>query len=233
MNANLPALAYAAYGFLIIFYAWTRSTSATQLGFVLLVYVVFGHLVAAGVADIPAQHNVGPMATSKIANVQMVTVGLSVWLSVRHGFSAYASDDPPNFPIQVMYTIIAISIGAVICLTIHAIDRDPLAGAGHDFRNIIFSFPLCAAVTFFRDCQRKAKMAPTWIRRAETFGCNAVMALSIALLYLFAIFPLLDVFHGWRLGAMLVTPSALALVIGGSVPQIYRTLERRTRKSPW
>jgi len=133
-----------------------------------------------------------------------------------------------------MYSIIAISIGAVICLIIHAIDRDPPAGARHDFSIIIFSFPLCAAVTLFRDYQRKDEMLPIWILQVESFGCNAVMALSVALLYLFAIFPLLDVFYGWRLGAMLATPSALALVIGGSIPQIYRTLERRAnRKSPW
>src|SRR6516164_9250975 len=98
-----------------------------------------------------------------------------MWLSVRHGFSGYASDDPPKFSVQVMYSIIAISIGAVICLIIHAIDRDPPAGARHDFSIIIFSFPLCAAVTLFRDYQRKDEMLPIWIRQVESFGCNAVM----------------------------------------------------------
>ena len=86
MNANIPALAYAGYGFLIILYAWTRSTSATELGFVLLVYVVFGHLVAAGLADVPAQHGVGPMATSNVLPSHFFAITSAKMRCCRSGF---------------------------------------------------------------------------------------------------------------------------------------------------
>jgi hypothetical protein len=170
MNGSLPVLAYAACGFLIVVYAWGRSTtppSRLGVGVALLLYVAAGGPFLAHIASLRHQQVDGLMAASKIAHVQLVTIGLTVWLIVRRAILRRASGDPPRFSGYVVNSVIAFAIGVGICLAFHSGDTDPLAGAGRDLQVILISFPLCAAVACFRDHRAEDLIAPAWLRRAE------------------------------------------------------------------
>jgi hypothetical protein len=163
------------------------------------------------------------MSARRVAHVQLVTVGLMVWLIVHRAFSCRASGDAARFSAFVVNSRLAIAVGAGVCVAIHAGDADPLAGAGRDLRVILIGFPLCAAVTFFRDHRAPDMATPAWLARAETSGCMSVMALGLALLYLGQLCPFpIDALQGWRLAAVLTLPGTMALVIGGCALPIDR-----------
>ena len=219
MSANLAVSAYALCGFLIVFYAWVRSARPARLVPVLLLYVALGGLLLAYLPGVARRYTDGLAPASKIAHLQLVTVGVTVWLLVTHALSRRAADSPPRFFAYVVSGIIAVTTGALISLGFHSPDGDQLMGAGRYLRAILFSVPLCVAAAFFRDHRSKDAMVPAWLKRAETSGCTSVMILGLALLYLGELFPFpTDALHGWRLAAMLAVPSALAVVIVGCVP---------------
>jgi hypothetical protein len=219
MSASLAAPAYAACGFLIVLYAWLRSTRPAHLALVLLLYVALGGPLLAHLPGVPHRYTDGLLPASKVLHLQLLTVGVTVWLIVTHALSRRAADSAPRLAEYVGNSIIAIVIGSAISLGFHAGDADPLTGAGRDLRLILFSFPLCIAAAFFRDHRSEDAMVPAWLRRAETSGCTLVMTLGLALLYLGQFFPFpTDALHGWRLVATLAVPSTLAVVIVGCVP---------------
>ena len=110
-------------------------------------------------------------------------------------------------------------IAAGISLVFRSGDAEPLVGTGRDLRVVLLSFPLCAAVAFFRDHWAEDTTRPAWLRRAETAGCASVMALGIALLFFGELFPFAtDVLQGRRLAALVALSSSLAVMIGACVP---------------
>jgi hypothetical protein len=219
MSANLAVSAYALCGFLIVLYAWVRSARPARLVLVLLLYVALGGLLLAYLPGLARRYTDGLAPATKLAHLQLVTVGVTVWLLVTHAIASRAADSPPRFFFYVVSGIIAVTTGALISLGFHSPDGDQLMGAGRDLRAILFSVPLCVSAAFFRDHRSKQAMVPAWLQRAETSGCTAVMILGLVLLYLGELFPFpTDALHGWRLAAMLAVPSALAVVIVGCVP---------------
>jgi hypothetical protein len=220
VNGSLGVLAYAACGFLIVVYAWGRSNvPPPNLRLVLLVYLALGGpLFAHAVSGANQQASV-VMVAGKIAHVQLVTIGMAVWLMQRHAYFSRKPGDPPRFSAYLANSIIAAILAAGISLVFHSGDVDPLASTGRDLRLILLSFPLCAAVAFFRDHWAGDTTRPAWLRRTETAGCVSVMALGIALLIFGNLFPFAtDVLRGWRLAVVIALSSALALMIGGCVP---------------
>jgi hypothetical protein len=225
MNGNMVVLAYAACGFLIVVYAWGRSkVPPPNLRLVLLVYLGLGGPLFAHAVSGTQQQPGGLMVAGKIAHVQLVTIGMAVWLMQRHAYFNRVPGNAPCFSAYIANSIVAALAAAGVSLIFHSGDADPLAGAGYDLRGILLSFPLCAAAAFFRDHSPGDITRPAGWRRAETAGCVSVMVLGIALLFFAELFPLANVLPGWRLGVLIALSSAIALTIGSCVPGIHHSV---------
>jgi hypothetical protein len=225
MNGNVVVLAYAACGFLIVVYAWGWSNvPPPNLRLVLLVYLALGGPLFAHAVSGTHQQPGGLMMTGKIAHVQLVTIGMAVWLMQRHAYFNRAPGDARRFSAYIANSTVAALAAAAISLVFHSADTDPLAGTGYDLRGILLSFPLCAAAAFFRDHWAGDTTRPAGLRRAETAGCVSVMVLGIALLFFAELFPLANVLQGWRLGVLIALSSAMALTIGSCVPGIHHSV---------
>jgi hypothetical protein len=225
MNGNVVVLAYAACGFLIVVYAWGRSNvPPPNLRLVLLVYLALGGPLFAHAVSGTHQPPGSLMMAGKIAHVQLVTIGMAVWLMQRHAYLNRVPGDARCFSAYIANSIVAALAAAGISLVFHAGDTDPLAGTGYDLRGILLSFPLCAAAAFFRDHWAGDTTRPAGLRRAETAGCVSVMVLGIGLLFFAELFPLAaNVLQGWRLGVLIALSSAMALMIGSCVPGIHHS----------
>jgi hypothetical protein len=227
MNGNAVVLAYAACGFLIVVYAWGWSNvPPPNLRLVLLVYLALGGPLFAHAVSGTQQQPGGLMVAGKIAHVQLVTIGMAVWLMQRHAYFNRVLGDAPCFSAYLANSVIAAMAAAGISLGFHSGDANPLAGTGYDLRGILLSFPLCAAAVFFRDHWAGDTTRPVGLRRAETAGCVSVMVLGIALLFFAELFPLANVLQDWRFGITVALSSALALMIGSCVPGIHHSVSQ-------
>jgi len=229
MSGNVVVLAYAACGFLIVVYAWGWSNMPPpNLRLVLLVYLALGGPLFAHAAGGMHQQPGSLMMAGKIAHVQLVTIGMSVWLMQRYAYFSRVPGEPPGFSAYIANSIVAALAAAGISLLFHSVDPDPLVSAGYDLRGVLLSFPLCAAAAFFRDHWAGDTTRPPGLRCVETAGCVLVMVLGIALLFFVELFPLAAVFQGWRLGLLIALSSAMALIIGSCVPGIRRSVQAAT-----
>jgi hypothetical protein len=225
MNGNMAVLAYAACGFLIVVYGWGWSNvPPPNLRLILLVYLALGGpLFAHAVSGTHLQPG-GLMVAGKIAHVQLVTIGMAVWLMQRHAYFDRLPDDASRFSAYIVNSIVAALAAAGVSLVFHAGDADPLAGTGYDLRPSLLSFPLCAAAASFRDHWAGDTSRPAGLRRAETAGCVSVMVLGIALLFFGELFPqAANALRGWRLGVLVALSSAIALMIGSCAPGIHHS----------
>jgi len=141
--------------------------------------------------------------------------------------------DAPGLSAYIANTAAAALSAAGVSLVFHLGDADPLAGAGYDLRGMLLSFPLCAAAAFFRDHCAGDATRPTGLHRAETAGCVSVMVFGIALLFYGELFPVAANFlQGWWLGVLIALSSAMALMIGGCVPRIHRSVRQAAMARP-
>jgi hypothetical protein len=60
------------------------------------------------------------------------------------------------------------------------------------------------------------------LRLIEAIGCGMVIAVATALLYSLRQMPVASSLSGWNLAAWITLPSAMAMMIGGFIPHIYR-----------
>jgi len=224
MYGNVVVLAYASCGFLIVVYGWGWSNiPPPSLRLVLLVFLALGGPLFAHAVSGTQQQPGGLMVASKIAHVQLVTIGMAVWLMQRHAYLNRPAGDGPWFSAYIANTIVAALFAAGVSLVFHSGDVDPLAGTGRDLRGVLLSFPLCAAAAFFRDHCAANTTCPIGLRRIEMAGCVSVMVLGIALLFFVELFPLAANFlQGWRLGVLIALSSAMAVMIGSCVAGIRR-----------
>ena len=230
MSGNVVVLGYAACGFLIVVYAWGWSnTPPPNLRVVLLVYLALGGPLFAHAVSGTQQQPGGLMVASKIAHVQLLTIGMAVWLMQRHAYLNRVVGDAPCFSAYIANSIAAVLVAAGLSLVFHSGDTNPLASTGCDLQGILISFPLCAAAASFRDRWTGDTTRPTGLRRAETAGCVSVMVLGIALLFFGELFPLaVNFLQGWRLGVLVALSSTMALIIGSCVPGIRRSVQAAT-----
>ena len=230
MNGNVVVLAYAACGFLIVVYAWGWSNvPPPNLRVVLLLYLALGGPLFAHAVGGTQQQPGRLMVAGKIAHVQLVTIGMAVWLMQRHAYLNRMAGDAPCFSAYLANIVTAALAAAGLSLIFHSGDADPLIGTGYDLRGVLLSFPLCAASAFFRDHSALDTTRPIGLRRTETAGCVSVMVLGIALLFFGELFPLAANFlQGWRLGVLIALSSAMALMIGSCVPGIRRSVQAAT-----
>jgi hypothetical protein len=185
----------------------------------LLVYLALGGPLFAHAVGGMHQQPGGLMVAGKIAHMQLVTIGMAVWLMQRHAYFNRMPGGAPGFSAYIANSIVAALAAASVILVFHSGDAEPLAGTWYDLRGVLLSFPLCAAAAFFRDHWAGDTTRPAGLRRVETAGCVAVMVLGIALLFFGELFPLAaDSLQGWRLGVLVILSSSLAIMIGTCVP---------------
>lgn len=220
VSENVALAVYAACGFLIVVYAWGRShAKPCNLAITLLAYLALGGPLFAQAAALTHQLAGGLTATGRIAHIQLLTIGMVVWLMQRQAYLTPAPGEPPRFSAQIANSLIAVVTAGGICFVFHSGTEDPVIGTERDLRVILLSFPLCAAVAFFRDHWAPDASRLGWLRRVEAAGCTSVMALPIGLLYFGALFPSPPhLLQGWKLAVLLGMTSMIALTIGGCVP---------------
>jgi hypothetical protein len=228
MNGNVSVLVYTVCGFLIVVYAWGWSNiPPPNLRLVLLLYLALGGPLFAHAVSGTQQQPGRLMMAGKIAHVQLVTIGMAVWLMQRHAYLNRVPDEAARFSAYIANSIVAVLAAAGVSLIFHSGDVDPLAATGYDLRGILLSFPLCAAAAFFRDRCAADTTRPNGFGRIESAGCVSVMVLGIALLFFSELYPRAGtVLQGWRLGILIALSSAMALVIGNCAAGIGRSTHR-------
>jgi hypothetical protein len=221
VNGNAALVAYAACGFLIVVYAWGQSqVRPCKLGILLLAYLALGGPFFAQAVTLTHQLPGGLTAVGRIAHIQLLTIGMTVWLMQRQAYLSPAPGAPPRFSAQLANCLVAVVTAVAICLVFHSGTEDPLVGVGRDLRVILLSFPLCVALAVFRDYWAEDTTRPGWLWRAETTACRSVMALAIALLYVGELFPSAPhQLQGWTLVVLIGATSMIALMIGSCVPR--------------
>jgi hypothetical protein len=202
--------------------------SLTLLALGIFVYLLvatqfFGRLMAT------PQQSGALMLASKVAVVRLGTVGLTVWLLQRYAFFRRAPGEPPRFFAYVVNGLIAAAAAGSICLLFHMREIDPLSAAQGDLPLILLSFMLCAAIAACCDDWVADALPPAWLRLAEAAGCAVVVAVGMGFVvtYLAGDLPFgSDDLTGSKLVMLFAFPSAMASVIGGCVPHIYRAARR-------
>ena len=190
----------------------------------LLVAIVFFNRVMAT----PEQQNAaGLMTAVKVTSMRLGTIALTVWLMQRYAFFHRVPGDPPRFFAYVVNGLIAAAVAAGIGLLFHPGNPDPLAAG--DVAPILLSSVMCTALALCCDDWVADTMPPRWLRLAEAAGCAVAVALSMALIVVYlpeALKIPSDKLVGLTLVMLFAFPSALALMIGGCVPHIYRSARR-------
>ena len=190
----------------------------------LLVAIVFFNRV---MATPEQQHAAGLMTAVKVTSVRLGTIALTVWLMQRYAFFHRVPGDPPRFFAYVLNGLIAAAVAAGIGLLFHPGNPDPLAAG--DVAPILLSSLMCMALALCCDDWVADTMPPGWLRLAEAAGCAVAVGLGMVLIVVFlpeALKIPSDKLVGLTLVMLFAFPSALALMIGGCVPHIYRSARR-------
>ena len=194
-------------------------SSLTLLGAGIFLYLLLVSLVFSYATGGPDQMPVGLALPSKIALARIAAVGLTVWLMQRYTFFHRAPGEPPRYHAYLLNGMIAGALAAVVCVLFHlgtpTLSRE-------DIPVITLSALLCTAVALCCD-DSPAEAAPRpRLRLLEAIGCGAVVAIATILLYSLRLMPVASSMSGWNLAAWITLPSAMAMMIGGFVPHIYR-----------
>ena len=95
MNGNLSVLAYAACGFLIVVFAWGRPRmTPSSLGLVLLFYLSLGGPIFAHAPGGTLRPAGAFVVNGKVAQLQLLTIGMTVWQLRRHTSLSRTASDP-------------------------------------------------------------------------------------------------------------------------------------------
>jgi hypothetical protein len=190
----------------------------------LLVAIVFFNRVM-GTAE--QQNAAGLMTAVKVTSMRLGTIAMTVWLMQRYAFFHRVPGDPPRFFAYFLNGLIAAAVTASIGLLFHPGNPDPLAAG--DVAPILLSCVMCTALALCCDDWVADTMPPRWLRLAEGAGCAVAVALGMALIVVYlpeALKITSDKLVGLTLVMLFAFPSALALMIGGCVPHIYRSARR-------
>lgn len=202
--------------------------SLTVLALGIFVYLLVAIVFFNRVMATPEQHHIaGLMTAVKVTSIRLGTVALTVWLIQSYSFFRRVRGDPPRFFAYVLNGVIAAAVAAGIGLLFHPHNLDPLAAG--DVAPILLSFMLCTVLALCCDDWTAETMPPIWWRPAEAAACAVAVALGMALIVVYLPEALLipsEKLSGSTLVMLFAFPSALALMIGGCVPHIYRSARR-------
>jgi hypothetical protein len=194
-------------------------SSMTVLGAGIFLYLLAVTIVFSFAAGAPDQAPIGLAIPSKIALARIAAVGLTVWLMQRYAFFRRSAGEPPRYHAYLLNGVIAGGLAAVVCVVFHfgatALSRE-------DIPVITLSVLLCTAVALCCDDSPEEPARPHRLRVLEALGCGAVMACGTALLYFLKLLPVASTMSGGALAAWIALPTAMAMMIGGFVPHIYR-----------
>jgi hypothetical protein len=194
-------------------------SSLTVLGAGIFLYLLLVSLVFSYATGGPDQAPIGLTIPSKIALSRIAAVGLTVWLMQRYAFFRRAPGEAPRYHAYLLNGLIAGALTAVICVLFHL---GTTVLSREDVPVITLSALLCMAVALCCD-DAPAEAAPRpRLRLIEAIGCGMVIAVATALLYSLRQMPVASSLSGWNLAAWITLPSAMAMMIGGFVPHIYR-----------
>jgi hypothetical protein len=194
-------------------------SSMTVLGAGIFLYLLAVTIVFSYAAGGPDQAPIGLAIPSKIALARIAAVGLTIWLMQRYAFFRRAAGEPPRYHAYLLNGVIAGAVAAAVCVLFH-LGTPSLIGT--DVPIIALSTLLCAAVALCCDDSPEEPARPRRLRVLEALGCGAVMAIGTALLYFLRLMPVAGSMSGWTLAAWIALPTAMAIMIGGFVPHIYR-----------
>ena len=194
-------------------------SSMTVLGAGIFLYLLAITIVFSFAAGAPDQAPIGLAIPSKIALARVAAVGLTVWLMQRYAFFRRSAGEPPRYHAYLLNGLLAGVLAAIVCVAFHfgnaALTRE-------DIPVITLSVLLCTAVALCCDDSPDEPARPHRLRVLEALGCGAVMASGTGILYFLKLLPVAGTMSGGMLAAWIALPTAMAMMIGGFVPHIYR-----------
>ncbi len=202
--------------------------SLTLLAFGLFAYLAVLTIFFSHLKDVPHPQGNPMLGTSRVFLTRIVTIGVVVWLMQTFTFFRRDAGDARKYFSYAVSGIIAAGTGVGICLPFAFADPNgPVVGLYNSLPLVFLSSILCIALAFCCDDWPEDTDAPIWLRPAEAAGCAAVMAFGASLLYFGDLLPAsMGTFAGMMVVAWICLPSAMAAVIGGFVPHIYRSAHR-------
>jgi hypothetical protein len=172
-----------------------------------------------------AAPGVGLLTAGKITLARVASIGMTVWLLQRFACFRRETGDQPRYFAYLVNGILAGALAAGVCV-LFRIGGDVLFTV-EETRIAILSGILCAAVAFCCDDWGEDRSSPAWLRLAEAIGCGFAMAAGTSLLWFMGLGPASpNVSHELLLTTWIAMPSAMAMMIGGYVPHIYRASRR-------
>jgi hypothetical protein len=194
-------------------------SSMTVLGAGIFLYLLAVTIVFSLAAGAPDRAPIGLAIPSKIALARVAAVGLTVWLMQRYAFFRRSAGEPPRYHAYLFNGLLAGVLAAMVCVAFHfgnaALTRE-------DIPVITLSVLLCTAVALCCDDSPDEPAHPHRLRVLEALGCGAVMASGTGILYFLKLLPVADTMSGGMLASWIALPTAMAMMIGGFVPHIYR-----------
>jgi len=194
-------------------------SSITVLGAGIFLYLLTASMVFSYAVAGPAQAPVGLALPLKIALARIAALGLTVWLMQRYAFFRRSAGEPLRYHAYLLNSAIAGVLAAIVCAVFHL---GTAALSREDVPVITLTVLLCAAVALCCDDSPEEPARPHRLRVLEALGCAAVVAFGTALLYLLGLLPVAGAISGGLLATWIALPSAMASMIGGFVPHIYR-----------
>ena len=137
----------------------------------------------------------------------------------RYAFFRRSAGEPLRYHAYLLNSVIAGALAAIVCAVFHL---GTAALSREDVPVITLTVLLCAAVALCCDDSPEEPARPHRLRVLEALGCAAMVAFGTALLYLLELLPVAGSISGGLLATWIALPSAMALMIGGFVPHIYR-----------
>ena len=202
--------------------------SLTLLAFGLFAYLAVLTIFFSHLKDVPHPQGNPMLGTTKVFLTRIVTISVVVWLMQTFAFFRREPREARKYFSYAVCGIIAAGVGVGVCLPFAFLDPQGLTAGLYGSAPVIFlSGILCVALAFCCDDWPEDTDAPIWLRPVEAAGCAVVMAFGTSLLYFGDMLPAsMGTFTGRMAVGWIFLPSAMAAMIGGCVPHIYRSANR-------
>jgi ABC-type amino acid transport system permease subunit len=204
--------------------------SLTVLALGVLVYLAVVSLFFEHMKGLPADEPQGLIIALKVWFVRLTPICATVWLMQRCSFFRRDTGEPLRYSAYFVNALVASGIAVAVAVAFYFFGADApadlRASAVRDRPLILLTFPLAFAVALCCDDWVEERPPPWWLRIAEAAGCGFLMGAATVLLYFENLMPFANALSDWKLPLVLAMPAAMAVVIGGSVPDIYRSARR-------